>query len=84
MRWSAEREGYRFATTKERLEYIRRILVKAKNGTINQAESEALRTDRELPVRSEPGGVIVEGVTPRIDWIGEDERKASVLLVRTK
>ena len=85
LRWETACEGrYRFATTRENLEYIGRILVKAENGTINPAESEALRTYRELPVRSEPGGVIVEGLTPQIAWIGKDERQASVLLVRTK
>ena len=56
----AKKLGYRMATRKEHLTYVEDLLAKEDNGTINEAEKNALKTYLERYVRDAQGGLTIE------------------------
>jgi hypothetical protein len=57
----AEKLGYRMATREEHVAYVKDLLAKEDNNTINEAEKNALKTYRERYVRDTQGGLNVAG-----------------------
>ena len=57
----AAKLGYRMATREEHVAYVKDLLAKEENNTINEAEKNALKTYRERYVRDAQGGLDVYG-----------------------
>ena len=57
----ARKLGYRRATREEHVAYVKDLLAKEDNNTINEAEKNALKTYRERYVRDTQGGLVVDG-----------------------
>ena len=77
--------GYRLATRKEHLVYIKGLLAKQADNTINDAEKNALKTYRDRFVRDTKGGLAVVGWRVRgdgYDWHGRGFPDCGALFVR--
>jgi hypothetical protein len=71
----AAKLGYRMATREEHVAYVKDLLAKEENNTINEAEKNALKTYRERYVRDAQGegGLDVGGRRVRVHegyWFG--------------
>jgi len=80
----AEKLGYRMATREEHLAYVKSLLAKEDNNTINYAEKNALQTYRERYVRNTDGGLDVDGRRVRVafSWRGNGDPSFGALFVR--
>ena len=80
----ARKLGYRMATREEHVAYVKDLLAKEDNNTINEAEKNALKTYRERYVRDTSGGLVVDGRRVRGDfyWIVDAYPSAGALFVR--
>ena len=81
----AAKLGYRMATREEHVAYVKDLLAKEKNNTINEAEKNALKTYRERYVRDTEGGLDVDGRRVRGNvfiWDDDGYRTFGALFVR--
>ena len=80
----AQRLGYRLATRAENRAYVRSLLAKEKDKSINAAEANALKTYRDRYVRDTKGGLHVVGrrVYDYGRWVGRDNPGRGALFVR--
>jgi len=77
--------GYRMATREEHLAYVKDLLVKEENETINDAEKNALETYQRRYVRDIAGGLVVDGRRVRgydDSWYDSDNPNDGALFVR--
>ena len=81
----AQQLGYRMATREEHIAYVRSLLAKERDESINGAEKKALNTYRERYVQDTEGGLAVIGrrvVDDAYRWDGYGDPSDGALFVR--